>query len=307
MRIAILETLETTDEQVKRIERLGDVEWFTSLSEEECLDEARKANIVVVDWVDPSPFILDMKKSSLVALMSTGFDWIQHRTEAREQEILISNVPGYATEAVAEHIMAFALCLAKKIAIGDRSLRSGKTSKGGLTGFELQGRTLGIIGLGRIGMRLAQICRAVGMKLVTHNRTPRKISGVKDLPLDELLASSDVVCVSCPASDETRGMLNGDALRLMKSDAVLVGTTWDIVVLQDLIPLLASGQIAGFGFDVAVEGSEISLPTELLTLDNVVLTPHIAFSTREATIRQVDICIANMEHFIQGQPQNIVN
>lgn len=307
MKIVVLEKIELAEEQVAKLEALGEVEWFESSTEEESKARIKGTDVAVVDWVDPSPFILSMKSPSLIALMSTGYEWIKNREEARKQDILISNIPGYATEAVAEHIIGLAFSVAKKTMIGDRNIRSGNKEKGYLRGIELKGRKMGIIGLGQIGKRVAEISKCFGMEVVTFNRQKKMYEGITDVPLDDLLSSSDIVCISCPLNDDSRGMLNKDRLRLLKTDAILIGATWDIIVLEELIPLLKAGKIRGIGFDAAVEGGNIELPEELLTLDNVFLTPHIGYNTVEAKIRQVNICISNIEAFGKGESINIIN
>lgn len=307
MKIVVLEKIDMTKEQVNRLEQLGSVEWFDNSTEDESKERIKGADVVVVDWIDPSPFILSMKSPSLLALMSTGYVWIKHCAEARKQGILISNIPGYAAEAVAEHLIGLVLCVARQTMIGDRDIRSGKKEKGYLQGIELKGRRIGIIGLGRIGKRVAELSRCFGMEVVTYNRHPKSWEGIKDLSLNDLLSSIDVVCVSCPLNDDSRGMLNKECFNLLKPNTILIGATWGVVVLDDIIPLLKNGRIRGFGFDVAIEGGRIDLPEDLLNLDNVVLTPHIGYNTVEAKIRQVDICISNIEAFKIGKPTNIVN
>jgi len=307
MNIKVLEKIEMTKEQIKLIENLGTVNWFENSTKEECKERINGADVVVVDWIDPSSFILSMKSPSLLALMSTGFAWIQHRDEAKSKNILISNIPGYATEAVAEHVIGLALCVARKTMIGDRNIRAGNKEKGYLKGIELRNRRMGIIGLGRIGNRVAEIAKPFGMEVVTYNRHPKKKKDIADLPLVELLSSSDLVCICCPLNEDSKGMLNKERLNFMKKDAILIWVTWDVVVLDDLIFTLKSGHLRGIGFDVAIEGGEIILPEDLLRLDNVVLTPHIGYNTFEAKIRQVDICIDNIEAFKMGKPINIIN
>lgn len=307
MKIAVLEKINITEEQVKRLNNLGNVSWYESSKADEAKQRILEADVVVVDWIDPSTFILSMKTPSLLALMSTGYDWIQHRSEAKERGILVSNVPGYATEAVAEHLIGLMLNVARKSSHGDREIRKGNKRKGYLEGIELKGRRLGIIGLGRIGSRVAEIAKCLGMEVVTNNRHPKSCEGIADLTLDDLLSTSDIVSISCPLNEASRGMLNKSKLSLMKPGSLLVGTTWGIVVLEDLIKSLSAGTIMGVGFDVAIEASEISLPSELLTFENVVLTPHIGYNTVEAKIRQADICISNIEAFLSGKPINIIN
>lgn len=307
MKIVVLEKVEMTKEQVARVERLGHVEWFDSSTEDESKERIKGKDIVVVDWIDPSLFILSMKSPSLLTLMSTGYDWIQHRSEARKEGILISNIPGYATEAVAEHILGLALCVARRSAVGDRNIRAGNKEKGYLRGVELKGRRIGIIGLGRIGERVADLSRCFGMEVVTYNRNPKKREGITDLSLNDLLSSSDIVCISCPLNEDSKAMLNKERLEILKRGVILVGATWDILVMNDAIPFVKSGHILGVGFDVAIEGAKIDLPKDLLNLDNVFVTPHIGYNTEEAKIRQSDICISNIEAFIKGEPKNIIN
>jgi lactate dehydrogenase-like 2-hydroxyacid dehydrogenase len=145
------------------------------------------------------------------------------------------------------------------------------------------------------------------MEVATYNRHPKSCKGIQDLPLDTLLSTSDVVTICCPLNDDSKGLLGKNKLRLLKPDTILVGATWNVVVLEDLIPLLKNKSIRGAGFDAAVEGEEISLPVDLLELENVVLTPHVGYNTVEAKIRQVDICVSNIEAFKGQRPINVIN
>ncbi|MFA5041401.1 MAG: NAD(P)-dependent oxidoreductase [Bdellovibrionales bacterium] len=307
MKIAVLEKIEMSEDQKARLENAGTVQWFDSSTPEEINVRIKDADVVVVDWIDPSPFILNMKSPSLLALLSTGFGWVQHREEARKRGILIANVPAYSTEAVAEHLLGLILCVARRIATGDRAIRSGKCKKGNLRGIELTGRTLGIIGLGNIGSRLAQQATALGMRVVSYSRKQKKNKIAPDVSLDKLLNVSDVVAVCCPLNADSKMLLNHDRLARMKPGAILVSATWDVIDLAEIAPLLADGRLFGLGLDAAVEGSEIKIQEKLLEFENVVITPHVAFNTAESVRRQAAICIDNIEAFIQKKPQNIVN
>ncbi|MDD5520322.1 MAG: 2-hydroxyacid dehydrogenase [Kiritimatiellae bacterium] len=307
MKIVVLEKISTTPAQRRRLETLGTIEWYDASSEPEARKRIAGADVVVVDWIDPSPFILEMKSPSLLALMSTGYDWIQHRDEARRKNVLVSNIPGYATEAVAEHLIGLLLAVARQIVVGSLLIRNGQKKKGSLQGFELSGKTIGVIGLGRIGMRIAKLAHGFGMRVITFNRHERNETDIQNVTLDELLSSSDVVCVCCPASVETKDMLDAAKLQSIRQGAVLLGATWGVVSIPAVIPLLKSGQVSGFAFDVAVEGAEIDLPVDFRTLDNVVLTPHVAFNTRESSIRQTEICIDNIAAYKEFSPRNVVN
>ena len=307
MKIVVLEKIEMLKEQTERLEQMGDVEWYDNSNKEESELRIKGADVVIVNWVDPSPFIMSMKSPSLIALMSTGYGWIENRDEAKKQRIMISNVPGYAAEAVAEHIFGLALCISRQTMIGDRNIRAGKKEKGYIQGIELKGRKMGIIGLGRIGSRIAEISKCFGMEVITYNRHKKSYTGIKDVSLDVLLSSSDVICVSCPLNDDSKGLLNKNRLNILKANSILVGATWGVIEIENIIPLLKDGHLRGMGFDAAVEGGEINLPESLLNLDNVVLTPHIGYNTPEAKIRQVDICLSNIDAFKNGKPINIVN
>ncbi len=307
MKIVVLEKLQVTNEQIAHLEKLGHVERYDTSNDNECRERIVGADVVVINWIDPSPFILSMKSPSLLALMSTGYGWIQHRNEAKEKGILISNIPGYASEAVSEHLIGLSLCVARQIVLGDRNIRAGKKEKGYLEGVELKGRRMGIIGLGRIGYHVAEIAKCLGMDVVTYNRHPKSYDEILDLSLDDLIKSSDIICISCPLNDDSRGMLTRKKLNHLKPDAIIIGATWNVILVEDLISILKSGRIKGAGFDVAIEGEEIELPVDLLKLGNIVLTPHIGYNTLEAKIRQVDICISNIKAFQGGTPLNIVN
>ncbi len=307
MKITVLEKIEMSADQKARLETLGEVRWFESSTPEEAKERIKNSDVVVVDWIDPSPFLLDMKFPSLLALLSTGFGWVQHREEARKRDIMIANVPGYSTEAVAEHLLGLTLCAARRITAGDRGLRAGNNKKGVLRGIELSGRTLGIIGLGNIGSRLARLAADLGMRVVSHSRTQKKNKTAPDVELDELLRISDVIAVCCPLNEDSKMLLGRDRLGHMKRGAILVSATWDVIDLEETMPLLADGRLFGLGLDAAVEGAEIKIPEKLMKFENVIITPHVAFNTAESVDRQMKICVDNIEAFVRRRPQNIVN
>lgn len=305
-KIVVLEKIDITDEQKSRLDSLGNVEYYDLSSEEESKKRVKDADVVVIDWIDPNPFLSSMKTPSLLTLMSTGYEWIDIK-KARELNISVSNVPGYAVEAVAEHIIGLALIAARESMIGDREIRKGNKEKGYLKGVEFLGRKAGIIGLGHIGIRVAEILSCFGMEVMAYDIEPKDTPGVKNVSLEELLQASDIVFVTCSLNKTSKNMLNMDNLKSMKKSAILVGTTWGVVDLNALINVLKNKLIFGAGFDISVEGSEIELPKELTELENIVLTPHIGFNTEEAKIRQVNICISNIEAYLKDKPENIIN
>jgi lactate dehydrogenase-like 2-hydroxyacid dehydrogenase len=262
----------------------------------------------VVDWLDPNGFLENMKPNSLLALMSTGYSWVDVK-KARSLGISVANIPGYAAEAVAEHLFGLILCVLRKIINSDYAVRKGKWEEGKFRVWELNGKTLGIIGLGRIGRRMAEIGQGFGMKVITYNRTPKNLPGVKEVGLQELLKESDVISINCDINPTSRKLIGQKEFDLMKPTAIIVSATWDVIELPALIDALKKKKIWGVGLDVAVEAvtEKFKLPEELLKLDNVVLTAHTAYNTQESQIRRVDICIDNIESFLKGKPKNIVN
>ncbi|GHV09571.1 glycerate dehydrogenase [Bacteroidia bacterium] len=308
MKIVVLEKIEISAEQKARLEKCGQVEYFDNSTQEEAVIRTKDADVAVVNWVDPTDFILSMKNPSLIALMSTGYAWIQHREQARKNGCLIANIPDFATEAVAEHIVGLILSSSKKITIGDREIRGGLKRRGTLRGFELHNKKAGIIGLGKIGKRVAEILQGgFGMEIITYNRTPKNSPNIKDVDLDTLLSESDIVCVTCSLTSEATNMIDCKKLQLLKQDAVVVGTTWGVVKATAISKFLNDRPDVLFGFDAAIEGDDINLKQNLLSQQNITLTPHIAFDTNEALIRQVDICISNIEAFVTRKEKNVIN
>ena len=306
MKIVVLEKIEFTERQKQVLNSFGDVAFYDYSSEAECKERVKGADVVVIDWIDPNSFLSEMKNPSLLALMSTGYSWIDIKM-ARNLGISVSNVPGYATEAVAEHIIGLMFAVARKTMVGDKEIKKGNKNKGYLQGIEIAGRKAGIIGLGRIGSRVAQILACLGAEVSGYDINPKNVAGVKNTSLDELLKNSDIVFVTCSLNESSKKLLTADRLKLMKKDAILLGTTWGVVDLPALIEVLEKDLIYGAGFDVSIEAGDIVLPKELAGLDNVVFTPHIDYNTKEAKIRQADICISNIKKYLKGEAGNIVN
>jgi D-3-phosphoglycerate dehydrogenase len=304
--ITILEKIEMTDEQKERLNKLGNVRAYESSTLEECIERVKEADVVVVDWIEPNPFLEYMKPNSLLALMSTGYSWVDVK-KARSLGISVANIPGYAREAVAEHLFGLALSILKGITLGDRVIRKGGWKEGQIEGLELANKTLGIIGLGRNGTRMAEIGqKGFNMNVITYNRTPKNILGIKEVSLEEILRESDIIAITCDLNPTSKNLIGGREFLLMKSTAVIVSATWGVIDIPALVDALKNKKIFGAGLDIEV-GEKPELPMELLELDNVVLTPHTAYKTRESQIRRVDICIDNIKSFLEGKPKNIVN
>lgn len=266
----------------------------------------------------------------MVSTRSTGFDHID-LDACRERGIVVSNVPSYGENTIAEHAFALLFAIARRLKVAHRKIRDLDFSVAGLQGFDLQGKTLGIVGAGHIGLHAVRIGRGLGMHVVACD--PREDAdlaereGFRYVPLDELLRSADVVSLHAALSPSTRHMIDRDALRRMKQTAVLINTArGGLVDTEALCEALHNHWIAGAGLDV-FEGEELiseeaellhkSMSLEqmrelllvhnLLRYDNVVLTPHSAFFTREGVGRLVQTALDNIRAYIAGSPQNVVS
>ncbi|HEY3396770.1 MAG TPA: NAD(P)-dependent oxidoreductase [Armatimonadota bacterium] len=265
----------------------------------------------------------------LVATRSTGYDHIDLNA-CRARGIGVCNVPRYGETTVAEHTFGLMLALSRKIFKAYERTRQGNFALKGLLGFDLHGKTLGVVGAGAIGLHVLRIGRALGMNCLAFDARPVPIlAEVLDFTytdLDTLLASSDVVSLHVPLLPTTRHLINADSLSRMRPGALLINTArGELVDTAALLAALDSGRLAGAGLDV-FEGEEflteedLLLRTEatreqlqtvitsqaLLRRENVVLTPHLAFYSEEALGRILEITVANIHAYFAGSPQNLV-
>ena len=235
--------------------------------------------------------IIRASKGRLKAIcrVGVGLDNIDLEA-AREAGVEVLNTPEALTEAVAELTVGLMLALARRIPYADGQLKEGRWAKRELMGFELKGKTLGIIGFGRIGQRVAEICHALGMKILAFRRTrPPGIeevlarTGAKMVPLEELIGSSDIITLHVPLTPQTRHMIGEREISMMKDGAILINTSRGGVVDEEaLYRALVSGKLAGAALDVFEEEPPRGISLELAKLPNVVATPHIGAQTVEA-------------------------
>ena len=263
----------------------------------------------------------------LIATRSTGFDHID-TAACKQRGITVANVPTYGENTVAEHTFALILSLSRNVHKSYRHAVEGRMDLAMLTGFDLQGKTLGVVGAGRIGLHVVRIARGFAMRVLVYDVRQdaflAELLNFQYAPLEKLLAESDIVTLHAPHMPATHHLLNRERLAQMKRGALLVNTSRGALVDTDaLIEALDSGQLGGAGLDV-VEGEELikeehellNAPraTEalqalvrrsvLLKKDNVVFTPHNAFNSREALLRILDTTIANVKAFGRGESLN---
>jgi len=279
-------------------------------SEEEILSMASSADVLLIA---NSPLRANVIKSAsnlkMISVAFTGVDHVDMKA-CREKGILVSNSQGYSTIAVAELVFGLIINLLRNVVPCDCATRQGRT-KDGLVGNELFGKTLGVVGTGAIGLRVAQIGKAFGCRLLAHSRTRNPEAenlGMEYVTLEELLSESDIVSLHTPLTEETRNLIDRDKLNLMKPSGILINTSRGAVVDScALADALNSGRIAGAGIDVFEMEPPIPGDHPLAQAKNVVLTPHIAFATKESLSRRAEIAINNISAWLDGKPQNVVN
>jgi len=267
----------------------------------------------------------------LIATRSTGYDHID-MAWCTEHGIKVANVPTYGENTVAEHVFALLLAISHRLREAMERARSGRFTPQGLEGFDLQGKTIGVIGTGNIGRHVIRIARGFGMEVVAFDIKPDEALaaefGVRYGTMDELLATSDVITLHVPALPQTEHLLDANAFAHMKKGVVIINTARGSVVdSRALIEALRSGKVAAAGLDVLPDEPLIREEAELissiyenrhdirelvadhilLTMPNVIVTPHSAFNTREAIQRITATTVANIVSFLDGRPVNLVS
>lgn len=244
-------------------------------------------------------------------MLSVAFTGVDHVAldACRARKIIVCNAAGYSTNAVAELTFGLAISVIRNIVSCDARCHNSET-KDGLVGFELFGKTFGVIGTGAIGTRVAKIARAFGCQVLAYSRTEKQelvAAGVKYVSLDELLAESDFVSLHVPLTNATRNLIDAAAISKMKQGAVLLNTARGPVVdSKALADALNAGKLSGAGIDVFENEPPIEKNHPLCSAKNTVLTPHVAFASREALEKRADIVFANIEKWLAGAPQNVV-
>jgi glyoxylate reductase len=259
--------------------------------------------------------VLDAAGENLkvVANYAVGYDNIDCK-EADKRKVVVTNTPGVLTESVAEHVVALMFAVMKRVVEGDMFIREGKFDGWEpdlLVGAGVRGKKIGVVGLGRIGRWTVKLCKGLGMEVLYNSRTRDKefeeMEGVTYHSLDQLLSMVDVVSLSVPLCEETKGMIGKKELGLMKKSAVLINTARGAVVDEDaLTEALEKRSIAGAGLDVFWD--ETKMPDRLMKLSNVVLTPHIASATIEARVAMARLAVDSVRDVLSGRmPKTKVN
>lgn len=313
MKVAIfLSQSRFTPEQQKKLAGLGQTIYVKDnkeLSFDEILKLAEGSEIIVPD---PDPFggfekvkaplmkvIESLPSLKGVCLSTTSFGWIDP-DYCKKRNLPVSNVPGYSREAVAEHALALLLCLAKKIIVFDRKTQKGQYKLE--VGVELRGKTLGIIGLGNIGSRLAEMALGIGMEVIAYNRSPKQMTGVEMKTMDEVLKESDAISLHVTHEEKNRGLIGKDQIAKMKQGVLVVNLVdRDLVDETAMAEALKSGKVGAYAW----EGNDLE-NTPLAGLENSIGIKEFAYYTKEALANLFQIVTDNIIALAQGNPQNRV-
>ncbi|MGI6113629.1 MAG: D-2-hydroxyacid dehydrogenase [Mahellales bacterium] len=319
MRIVVLDgyTLNPGDLSWDRLKELGEVTIYDRTSEQEIINRAQGADILLTNKTPlTGDTIRQLPELRYIGVLATGYNVVDIDV-ARERGITVTNVPAYSTYSVAQMVLALLLEICHHVQDHSNGVRNGRWSQSADFCYwdyplvELAGKTMGIIGFGRIGRRVAAIAAAMGMKVIAASRskrdTPLDIEHFKWVDIPQLLREADVISLHCPLLPETQGLINKDAIRQMKPTAILINTArGGVVVDEDLAQALNEGRIYGAGLDVlSVEPPRADNP--LLSAKNCFITPHIAWATKEARVRLMDTTVDNIKAYLAGQPINVVN
>lgn len=294
-------------------EKLGNVTKYESSSNDEIVERVQNQNIVITKELPVGrDLILNFPPSvELICEAGTGYNNIDLEA-AKEKNITVCNIPGYSTEAVAQLAITFMLCLSSSLTQQQVMLKQKNydnfTKHLMLPHYEIQNKTLGIIGAGSIGMQVVKVARALGMNVLVYSRTPKSFDDpkIKFVSLEELLKSSDFVSLHCPLTPATRHIINKERLNMMKPSAFIINTARGALINEaDLIEALKDGKIAGAGLDVQEEEPP-KLDNPLYEMENVILTPHIGWKCFESRQRLIELLAKNVEEFINGTPINVV-
>ena len=303
----------------------GDLSWenLTSLGEcviygrtrpEEVYDRISDAEVIITNKVlINNTMIGQLPALKYIGVTATGYNVVDV-SAANERHIVVTNIPAYSTDSVAQLVFAHILNVANRVELHANSVKEGKWTESKDFTFreslqiELSGKTLGIIGFGRIGRKVAEIGLAFGMKVIFHNRSVKVDlpGGINQKSLKEVFAESDFISLNCPLTAENNEFVNREILQTMKSNAVLINTgRGGLINEQDLAGALNSGLIAAACLDVL--STEPPLPDNpLISARNCFITPHIAWATIDARKRLMNITVDNLKSYLSGNPLNVV-
>jgi len=306
------DTIVLGPEHINRLESIGTLHIYnnTEKSDQELINLLNDADILIMGMIEFRPDVFkSLKNLKMLSLWTTGYDYVDIDI-AKKHNILLTNVPGYSAVAVAEHVFAMLFSLLRKIPAADGHVKMGFYDRTNFLGSELAGKTMGVIGAGSIGKRVAQIAKSLEMNVIVNTANPSKERaekyGFNFLSFEEVLMQSDFISLHIPLKPDTENMVSYHEFNIMKNSAIVINTARGKIIDEDaLVDALNSGKIAGACIDVLSE-DKVKEDNSLLNFNNVILSPHCAFYTKEAIKKLSDIAIDNIVGFINGNPQNVI-
>ena len=314
MKIVILDgyTANPGDLSWKELETLGELVVYDRTRADETVTRAADAEVVLTNKVLITKEVMaQLPRLKYVGVLATGYNVVDIEA-AHQRGIIVTNVPAYSTESVAQMVFTHLLTVTNRVEHytvqnrADRWTNSADFSYSDTLLTELAGKTFGIVGLGNIGKRVAQIAQAFGMNVIALTSKTTLPKGIKKVELSELFAQSDVLSLHCPLTPDTHHLINADTLKLMKPTAILINTgRGPLIDDQALADALKDKRLYAFCADVLTEEPP-KADNPLLGLPNAYTTPHIAWATVEARARLVKVAIDNVKAFANGKSQNVV-
>lgn len=294
-------------------EKLGDVTVYDRTGAKDILSRIGNADIVITNKTPLSKETIERAPEiKYIGVLATGYNVVDTQA-AKEKGIPVCNIPTYGTDAVAQFAFALLLEIAHHVQHHSDAVKQGRWANCPDFCFwdypliELAGKTMGLIGYGRIGQSVARIARAFGMQVIAYDsyQDPKQIDVY--VSLDELLNRSDVISLHCPLFEQTKGIINKDSIAKMKDGVIILNNSrGPLIVEQDLADALNSGKVYAAGLDV-VSSEPIREDNPLLTAKNCLITPHISWAPKESRQRLMDIAVENLKAFLSGKSQNVVN
>ena len=272
------------------------------------IERAKDADVIMIANMPLSGEVISACPNlKYIDVAFTGVDHVD-LDAARAKGVKVSNAAGYSNEAVAELTLCMMLALLRNVPQVEARCRAGQT-KDGLVGVELMGKTVGIVGVGAIGTRTAELCHAFGCKVLGNKRHVRgdEPNYIEFVSLEELLSRSDIVSLHCPLNEDSRGMINKDTIAKMKPGALLINAARGPVVdSQALADALNNGDLGGAGIDVFETEPPLNLDHPLLHSKNTIVTPHVAFASAESMETRCKIVFDNISQWMNGHQTNII-
>ncbi|EHO51436.1 D-2-hydroxyacid dehydrogenase [Lentilactobacillus kisonensis] len=306
----------------------GDISWegFEQLGELTNYDRTQDDDATILKRIGDAEIVLTNKtrldenvienapKLKYIGVLATGYNVIDIDA-AKKKNVIVTNIPSYGTDAVAQHTFALLLEITNQVGLHSEAVRNGEWQIAKDFTFwkapliSLTDKTLGIIGFGRIGQAVAQVAHSFGMKVIFYNHHPKDVSAdwVKQVSLEDLYAKVDVITLHTPQTSETEKMINRESIAKMKAGVILINTARGGLLNEaDVADALNSGKLYALGADVASE-EPINRDNPLLTAKNVFLTPHIAWAATEIRARLMGIAVDNLKAYLAGEPENVVD